>query len=390
MRGMASTQSPIRDWLAKHPLRLAFFLVAAFVAAAAIWVAGGGQANAQVENTWYGDSFNARGFERRTLGRALTLPTRETGAQRAPSIAIVENLALPAAQIPVLEMAFLDRDVGHRIALIWRNSVQPSITQRLELEPNVALNESVRMASHPGWQGTISGIGIVAGHTSNVPLNLKYIATQSGSTAQRFDTLTRPFQATLSRPSVGEEHTAKARRFWLAPWLGAAAVLGLTIIAWGGQRFVAPRPLWIATGIAAASILIISELTHRVAVANTAVSNSLVRPATLNALAAAMKDAPKTAALHVWSGDSRGYELALASAPRRVHVSLKNESIRAAQHLEAGDIIVALGRRGVRFDPIRQSLEWGAGERAQVALVGSGEGDAVFAVTVAPNKVGAQ
>jgi hypothetical protein len=376
----SSTPTPLRDWLGQHPLRLAFLLVSAFVLAAAIWVASGGEANRALETTWYGDNFNARGFERRTLGRALTLPTRETGAQRSPSIAIVENLALPAAQIPILEVGFLDRDAGHRIALIWRNSAQPTITQRLELEPGVALTETVRMASHPGWQGTISGIGIAAGHTSNVPLNLKYIATQSGSSAQRFDALARPFQTALSRPSVGEEHTAKARRLWLAPWLGAAVALALGLFAWGGQRFVAPRPLWVAAGIAAASILIISELTHRVAVADTAVSTMRIRPSTLNALSAALKEAPKSAMLHVWSGDSRGYELALASAPRQVNVTLKNEVIQAARPVAAGDVIAVLGRRGVRFDPTRDSLDWGANTLARVALVGSGEGDAVFAV----------
>jgi hypothetical protein len=384
---MASSPTPtltsLRDWLAQHPLRLAFLLVAAFVLAAAMWVASGGEANRALETTWYGDNFNARGFERRTLGRALTLPTREAGAQRAPSIAIVENLALPAEQIPILEAGFLDRDAGHRIALIWRNSVQPTITQRLELEPGVALTENVRMASHPGWRGTISGIGIAAGHTSNVPLNLKYIAAQSGSTAQRFDALTRPFQTALSRPSVGEEHSAKARRLWLAPWLGAAVALALGLFAWGGQRFVAPRPLWVAVGIAAASILIISELTHRVAVANTAVSNTRIRSGTLNALSAALKAAPKSAALHVWSGDSRGYELALASAPRVVNVTLKDELIPNTQPVATGDVIVILGRRGVRFDPTRDSLDWGTGTSARVALMGSGEGDAVFAVVSA-------
>jgi hypothetical protein len=34
----------------------------------------------------------------------------------------------------------------------------------------------------------------------------------------------------------------------------------------------------------------------------------------------------------------------------------------------------------VRFDPTRDSLDWGANTLARVALVGSGEGDAVFAV----------
>jgi hypothetical protein len=377
---MALNPTPLRDWLAQHPLRLAIILIASFLLAVAIWVVNGSESRPANEITWYGDTFTARGFERRTLGRALTLPTREAGQERAPSIAIVEKLALPSALVPMLEMGFVDRDAGHRIALIWRNSVEPTITQRLELEPNMALTESVRMASHRGWRGTISGIGIAAGHTSNVPLNLKYIATQPDSMAYRFDLLTRPFQSAFSRATAGEEHTAKARRLWLAPWLGAAAALCLGLFAWGAQRFVAPRPLWLAAAMAGASILVLSELTHRVAVANSSVSIGLIRPSTRSALGAALKDAPKTAALHVWSGDSRGYELALASAPRRVLVTLKNELIPPTQSIASGDIIVVLGRRGVRFDPTLATLDWGPGGRAKVALVGSGDGDAVFKV----------
>jgi hypothetical protein len=377
---MASNSTPLRDWLAQHPLRLAILLVAAFLFAAAGWVVSGDGGSSANETIWYGDTFNARGFERRTLGRALTLPTREAGRERAPSIAIIENLALPAAQIPVLEMGFVDRDTGHRIALIWRNSGEPTITQRLELEPGAALTESVRMASHRGWRGTISGIGIAAGHTSNVPLNLKYIATQSDSTAQRFDLLTRPFQRAFSRASSGDEHTAKARRLWLAPWLGAGAALCLGLIAWGAQRFMAPRPLWLAATMAGISLLVLSELTHRVAVANSSVSAGLIRPGTRIAVGAALKDAPKTAAMHVWSGDSRGYELALVSAPRRVNVTLKSEPIPPSQSIVPGDIIVVLGRRGVRFDPTQETLDWGEGGRAKVALIGSGDGDAVFTV----------
>ena len=382
---MASTTTSLRDWLALYPLRLALVLVGALILATGLLVSAGGEAKPTLETTWYGDTLNARGFEKRTLGRAITLPTRETGAQRTPSIAIIENLTLPAAQFPMLELSFVDRDLGHRIALIWRNSFEPTVTQRLELEPGVALGESVRMASHRGWQGTISGIGIVAGHMSNVPLNLKSIATVSASSAQRFEMLTRPFQSALSRASVGEEHTAKTRRVWLAPWLGAAAVLALGLLAALTQRFVAPRPLWVAVGIAGAMILVGAELTQRIAVAHSAVSSTLVRPATRSGVSAALTDAPKTSALHVWSGDSRGYEFALASAPRRVHVALKNDALPAAQMVASGDIIVALGRRGVRFDPAQSALEWnvsegGAAQRTRVDLVSAGDGDAVFKV----------
>jgi hypothetical protein len=384
---MASEKPTWRTTFALHPLRVALVIAALVFSAVGLWV-WLGASSTERETIWYGDTFNARGFDKRTLGRALSLPTRESAGQRTPSIAVVENIALPAAQIPTIEVSFLERDAGHRIALIWRNTVEPTVTQRLELEPGIALSENVRMASHRGWRGTISGIGIAGGHTNNVPLILKYIATRPNSVEQRFESLSRPFQAALSRPAVGTESTARARRIWIAPWIGLAVVIALGFLAWAGQRFaaMAPRPLWMAAAMAGGMVLVFSELTHRVAVANTGDSSTIVRASTQAALGVALKDLPKTAALHVWSGDARGYEIALASAPRRTHVTLGGGRLPAAQFLQEGDVIVALARRGVRFDPNGGTIAWpSAGNtepdaKAKVQLVSAGDGDAVFKV----------
>jgi hypothetical protein len=384
---MASEKPTWRTTFALHPLRVALVIAALVFSAVGLWV-WLGASSTERETIWYGDTFNARGFDKRTLGRALSLPTRESAGQRTPSIAVVENITLPAAQIPTIEVSFLERDAGHRIALIWRNTVEPTVTQRLELEPGIALSENVRMASHRGWRGTISGIGIAGGHTNNVPLVLKYIATRPNSVEQRFESLSRPLQAALSRPAVGTESTARARRIWIAPWIGLAVVVALGFLAWAGQRFaaMAPRPLWMAAAMAGGMVLIVSELTHRVAVANTGDSSTIVRASTQAALGVALKDLPKTAALHVWSGDARGYEIALASAPRRTHVTLGGGRLPAAQFLQEGDVIVALARRGVRFDPNGGTIAWpSAGNtepdaKAKVQLVSAGDGDAVFKV----------
>jgi hypothetical protein len=385
---MASEKPSWRNSFALHPLRVALVIAALVFCSVGLWVWLGSNNSNERATIWYGDTFTARGFDKRTIGRALALPTRESAGQRTPSIAIMENIALPAAQIPSLEVSFLERDVGHRIALIWRNSVEPTVTQRLELEPGIALAESVRIASHRGWRGTISGIGIAGGHTNNVPLVLKYIATQPSSAAQRLESLTRPFQAALSRPAVGTESTARARRVWLAPWLALCVVFALGTLAWAGQRFaaMAPRPIWLSAAMAGGMVLIVSELTHRVAVTNSGQSSTIVRASTLAGLGPALKDAPKPAALHVWSGDARGHEIALASAPRRTHVTLGSERLPAAQFLEAGDTLVVLARRGVRFDPTAGTIAWPSASnaepdaRAPVQLISAGDGDAVFKV----------
>ncbi len=386
-----SLGSSLSQRLALHPLRAAAVVVALFFVAllASVLRQPSVSAAEMSANTWYGDAFNARGFEKRTLGRAIVLPTREVGAQRAPAIATVEGLSVPSAQFPAAEIVVTERDLGHRVALIWRNSIEPATTQRMELAPGTDRDELVRLASHPGWKGTISGIGVAAGHGASIPLSLMSVRLLPQSASTTWAMLTSGTQIALARPNPGQESVARALRVWPLAWLAAAMVAGLALVAFIGRRFIGEKSAATFLLIAASVVVLSTEAVRAgVNAISHADDGDLTRAETLRAINGAMvSDATnpnqKSAALHVWSADGRGHEIALAAAPRKTWVRLGADPLPPAATFAANDVVGVLARRGVRYVPASASLEWDVEkvpQRVRVDVIYAGAGDAVFRV----------
>jgi hypothetical protein len=375
------------DRLAVHPLRAGALCALLVVGMIAILSLIGGAASNAPDQSWYGDAFAVRGGEKRTLGRALVLPTRESGTQLAPTIATIENLSLAARDYPLAEVTYFERDRAHRLAIIWRNDVEPGVTQRMELESGASHHDLVQLSTHPGWRGTIRGVGLIGGHPNNRPLTVAKFSLLPDTVAARWAQLTGDVQKGLSRPQPGQEAVVKARQMWLLPWWIVGGLLVCLGLAWAGARRVGPRAVAIAALLATGALTAAGGWVRQTDLADGSTARSVARPATAESLRTALAAAPATATVYVMSGDSRGRELALAVAPRRAIVRLAGDALPLANGVQAGDIFVVLARRGVRYIPKPSGLEWtvavlgaDAPQRVAAELLAAGDGEAVFKV----------
>ncbi len=381
---MASHALSWRAQIAAHPARAAAFITAALLIFFALWTLARAPHSGPPDMIWYGDQFGARGFEARTLGRGLLLPTREVGGQRASTVAAIENIKIPAAQFPVVLLQFQERDPAHRIAFIWRNDQEPAVTQRLELQGGLALAERVSLASHKGWRGNISGVGVQAGHPGNLPLPLMSAKLIADRLETRVETWTGATQFALSRPLPGQEALAQAYRVWPLSWITLITALVLGALAWVSARGIGAKPAVTALFLIFAALASFTELVRRAGLDEaTRTASGVVLGRSAAALQVALTDTAATSKVHVWSRDGRGHEIALALAPRRARIHLADDGLPASDVLAEGDTVFVLARRGVRYLPATQMIEWESlaqVQRRAVKLISVVDGDAIFRV----------
>jgi hypothetical protein len=365
-------------------MRIAALLVGLMVVSTLIWAVLGARSASSVAPLFYGESFVARGFDKRTIGATLSLPALEQGAQRVPAIAVVENLSIAAREHPMARLELRNRESKHRVALVWRNSVSPTITQRLEIDGRSQTLERIDLASHRGWTGTITGLGVMAGHPGGAPLVLQSLSLPHDTASERLARVLNGKQTAVSRPIPGQESLARARHVWPLAWICAVGTSIAFLLAWWPGRWLSARAAAVsALGAITALQLGLQSLLPFVAVGAPG-RGDITRTETLVGISRALADAPPDQMVHVFSGDGRGHELALALAPRRTRVTVGEQPLPAGSSIKANDWVITLGRRRIAFAPQSSSLVWtdssGTAARVPADVMFAAGGDAVFKV----------
>jgi hypothetical protein len=356
-------------------------LLGAFVLAGAIWLANAASSGEKTAPRWYGDQLSARGFSATPVGRSLPIVTQNSGDQRAPALAVVEQISIPSAQFPMLELALRDRALDHRIALVWRADGNPNVTQRLEISPGEEETVRVRLSGHSGWRGNIIGLGVAAGHPSGKPVSVDWIALRPDSAITRLSQLFEYIQMPWGRPFPGQESLSNTATVHPMIWL-SAVVCGLMVgILWLlRSRFQFRSSAGLFLGLALA-LLVTTQFATQLNedLGRSAVTSARSRVVLLQQLNnALLGDTQKASRVHIWSSDARGHEFALALAPRRATVRVGVQPLAGSDPLRTGDLVLVLSRRGVRYLPQTKSLEWDDGvslqkQKAEIVFAQGGE-----------------
>ncbi len=201
------------------------------------------------------------------VGGAGLQVVRGTGAVQGASLVVeaaqnglaavaVPNVSFAAEARPRVEWSLRSAQPPQDIAFVWRTREDPGRTHARPLQWTVSGPAPLELGSDEGWQGTITGIGLVVRGTLRTPLVIDGVRVPSGSARATMHALVSqwgtyfPLQGyAVAFPFDSERGAMLPLAQALAVAVGIALALAFAIARWRDAPVRAPV-VWVVLGLA--------------------------------------------------------------------------------------------------------------------------------------------
>jgi tetratricopeptide (TPR) repeat protein len=249
--------NPFLLWLARHPVRLALIALAILLLiSGAVYTIGVLQPATTLNLS--GERFVVRAGGGRVMSGGMQLVLRPN----IDSVVISEGQAFNSLEFPRIHFNMLGRDALHRVSLVWINNLEPQRVYRVQLESNpdtVLSQESLSLATHSGWRGSILGVGLAASHPTGQGLFLQSIQLRPETTRIQRMLSGQPEQSALGHALRISPDGSASKSILTEPglwfWLIASGLI--VLVAWALRGLVSGQTalLFAATGITVLTLL---------------------------------------------------------------------------------------------------------------------------------------